>query len=365
MIQNRYKYRTRGNFPITNNYYQIKTTNALLKFFGIIFVLLSIGLVSNAYAHTSEIILGYKVEVGWVHEPPIKGVKNLIEIFITEATEFEKQLAEKNDPTQISVEENISEDEGRHDHSSHDHSSHDHGNDHDAFEEKDVDSEVEPEIEEHVPEIQLEGLLGQIQQIIFDEQTYRISEYKAVRLLNELFDQQNLNHTETTKNIETRVNKIDFITMTNSHEILSIREIIDAEVDKLVESQIEEPIPVTGLANKIEVDVTIGGTKSFLKLTEDQSFPGRYEAKFTPLATGIPLFNIFLGTLGDKEISIVLHPESVEERTFQEIFEEDHDLERIECANDKVLMIKNTGDGIGCVTPESADILENRGWDRF
>lgn len=50
-------------------------------------------LVGNAYAHTSEMVGDYKVQVGWVFEPPMAGKKNAIELVITHATDADREHA--------------------------------------------------------------------------------------------------------------------------------------------------------------------------------------------------------------------------------------------------------------------------------
>jgi hypothetical protein len=54
-------------------------------------VLLSVGLMTNAYAHKAQVIGDYKIEVGWKNEPPIVGKKNAIEIVVTKATSSDKK----------------------------------------------------------------------------------------------------------------------------------------------------------------------------------------------------------------------------------------------------------------------------------
>lgn len=54
-------------------------------------LVLSIGLVSSAYAHKGEVVGNYKIEVGWKNEPPIVGKQNAIEIIVTKATAADKK----------------------------------------------------------------------------------------------------------------------------------------------------------------------------------------------------------------------------------------------------------------------------------
>lgn len=60
----------------------------------------SIGLLSTASAHKSEVFGDYKVEVGWDSEPPIAGTSNKITLMITYA-----QPSEKTDGTEIPPEQ--------------------------------------------------------------------------------------------------------------------------------------------------------------------------------------------------------------------------------------------------------------------
>src|SRR5574338_786359 len=56
-----------------------------------------VGLMGNAYAHKSEVVGDYKIEVGWKNEPPVAGIDNEIELTVTKATAFDKAEAEKED----------------------------------------------------------------------------------------------------------------------------------------------------------------------------------------------------------------------------------------------------------------------------
>lgn len=49
------------------------------------------GLVGNAFAHKSQVIGDYDIEVGWVKEPPVAGKKNAIELVIAKAAPSDKK----------------------------------------------------------------------------------------------------------------------------------------------------------------------------------------------------------------------------------------------------------------------------------
>ena len=57
----------------------------------------AISLIGNAYAHKDQTLGDYRVEVGWVKEPPIAGKSNAIEINISKAPTTEKKSHEGHD----------------------------------------------------------------------------------------------------------------------------------------------------------------------------------------------------------------------------------------------------------------------------
>jgi hypothetical protein len=65
------------------------------KFVILIVVVLSLSIVPSAYAHKSEVIGDYKIEVGWEIEPPIIGMSNRITLMITYASLEEKTELER------------------------------------------------------------------------------------------------------------------------------------------------------------------------------------------------------------------------------------------------------------------------------
>ncbi len=56
---------------------------------------LLIGLGSSAYAHKSQVIGEYKIEAGWVNEPPVTDKPNAIEIIIVKATASDMNMSEE------------------------------------------------------------------------------------------------------------------------------------------------------------------------------------------------------------------------------------------------------------------------------
>ena len=60
-----------------------------LAIFGFIALLLTVGMVSPSFAHTTVEVEQYKIEVGWGTEPPVVGIRNDFVIKITEPGETE------------------------------------------------------------------------------------------------------------------------------------------------------------------------------------------------------------------------------------------------------------------------------------
>ena len=67
----------------------------LVLFVLAVLTVVSITSASSAYAHKSEVIGDYNVEVGWNVEPPVVGLDNAITVMITPASEDDKMASEK------------------------------------------------------------------------------------------------------------------------------------------------------------------------------------------------------------------------------------------------------------------------------
>ena len=73
---------------------------------------------------------------------------------------------------------------------------------------------------------------------------------------------------------------------------------------------------VSGLAEKLEVDVKLGDSKESITLFEDSEIPGLYHGKYTPNDSGKPNIHIF-GQIGNIEFEATFHPEKVESNSHQ------------------------------------------------
>ena len=75
---------------------------------------------------------------------------------------------------------------------------------------------------------------------------------------------------------------------------------------------------ISGIANDLEVDVTIGTEKKvFIDLTEDTKIHGMYYGEFTPPMPGSTKVHVY-GKIRDSEFEATFYPEKVEENTIPE-----------------------------------------------
>ena len=86
---------TRINIIIKYEMIPLKAKLALL----VVTITLAAGLTNNAFAHKSQVVGDYNLEVGWRDEPVIVGVPNAITVAITPATEGDKANAETMNDT--------------------------------------------------------------------------------------------------------------------------------------------------------------------------------------------------------------------------------------------------------------------------
>lgn len=68
---------------------------------------------------------------------------------------------------------------------------------------------------------------------------------------------------------------------------------------------------ISGLSKTIEVDITLNGKKTLLKLVEDKKNKGTYHGAFTPDAEGQPLVHA-VGKIKKTPVEVTFHPEKVE-----------------------------------------------------
>jgi hypothetical protein len=347
------------------------------KIFFLVLALSIFVLPDNASAHTAEIVAGYKIEVGWVNEPPIVGIPNAIEILVTKATQTEITLAKIHEA-----------EEKMHDLHNHDteaaeteHSNHNHKIDDDTYSTPKNESyrlallpyfdpsEIKLKTaKDPIWEVTtLQGVVGEIHQVLLVQKSGEISVDRAIRVLSKVAHKNiaNPENPEFILNVKNILSEVDRGKLHNLDGLYQISQLIQTEIEdrKKLSSEVEEIVGVTGLANKLQVSVQLKDSKAILHLVEDPNFLGRYIADYTPPYVGFPLVKVFVGTIGDREIEITFHPESVQAGDYNTSSTSDISSTKLICDNPElVLMKKISGDSIACLKSSTAKILEERGW---
>ena len=398
----------------------------LIALFGLLIIS---GTMGSAFAHTSEIVSKYKIEVGWDQEPPLVGVPNFVEIFVTEATQAELEEFLKGHEHAEGKEHgdetngHDSHDHGAHEDDSHhsktieiephDHSAHDHGApqtsfSHDIYGRNYVSTDItyEPydirdvysriiiseapvedrwaqsEIVSIGPEedysIILEGFLGEIQYITNQNDKKIISDYGAIRQISQILhaNKANVEYTNLISEFNGIVLQANSGEQDNDIAMYKVKQLVDELASPIIEEMeqavIEEPIGISGLANKLDVNVEVENSKTYLTLQENPDFAGHYVAEFTPTQAGDVKVNIFVGYIGDQEIIITLLPEDIEvgeiiqeekpETTQDVVINQEIEMDAGICEEGFVLMKKAFDNTVACLSPDAAKKLEQRGW---
>jgi len=68
---------------------------------------------------------------------------------------------------------------------------------------------------------------------------------------------------------------------------------------------------VSGLGSALQVDVSLNGKKTFLKMVERKNNPGTYLGAYAPETDGYPIVHLY-GKLDNKDIEITFHLEKVD-----------------------------------------------------
>lgn len=160
-------------------------------------VVLSVGLLGNAYAHKSQVIDNYKFEVGWDKEPPIAGKSNNVVVMVSEASGTDKKMTKE----------------------------------------------------------------GNVKKSTLDADATKQGTKK---------------YKKSTQSMNAKI----------------------------------KPIGITGLADTLEVDITLNGQKTFLNLAEDKKKPGTYYGEYYPQKEGYPIVHLY-GEIDKKEYEITFHPEKI------------------------------------------------------
>lgn len=331
--------------------------------FLLVFVM-AISLVGSAYAHKSEVVGDYKIEVGWKNEPPVTGIDNEITLTVTKATAFDKAEAEKEDQSMEGM------DMG-HDHSSsdamdhsmdssmsHDEMSHDNmieGKTAEDYHQEALDLEAkgmyEKAAEDHHKAAEL---LHQEAEDLEQSGDYKGAaehhheaaehHHMAAEDLEKIgmYADASEHHNQAAEHEEfagkdlqqAGMNDEAAVHFANAKEHrdlaaqdmqkgntgmssdmagidMSSHDSMDEHDHELVTMEHMGEAATTGILKGFTADVVLGDNDYPLNLVEDTKYPGVYHAKFTPTETGYPVVHIS-GKLVGEDTDITFHPEQVE-----------------------------------------------------
>ena len=313
---------------------------------GILLLVISIGMVANAYAHTLEVVGDYKIEVGWENEPPVKGLDNAITFEVGIASDYDKAQAEAEDAAMEGLDQA--------------------GMDH--YEEGGMnmtDMAGGTAEQEHQMALDLEkqGKFADAAEHHHMAATdlEKDGDYAGAA------EQHNMaaddlekagKHTEAIEHQHMATKDLAMVGTNVEH---------GSEMNNIAHNDHEEEHDLTtvrGLLNNFKAEVTLAGTTTPLKLVEDPKFPGVYHADFTPSAEGFPMVQI-VGTLAGEDVDITFHPEKIEGLSILpplKQIKEGISPKNVECKSDYILLLRTSSNASVCVHPDTGTKLVEMGW---
>lgn len=255
----------------------------MIKLLGIVLLLavIVIPLTGNAFAHTVDVAGDYKIEIGWIEEPPVAGIDNAIEVTITKATDADKKEAEQmraqmNMGSGMSM--NSASDSDRYD-----------------------------------------KLLGDILSQ-FDNGS--LNSNQALGQISKAISNENITD-EFGKEIKNLIADSNSGIITSEDAMYKILDMVGISQSATMDMSDHEQMDMNdhdhkagppggiGGVNSLQLSVLLDGVTKTLDLKETE-FEGVYNAKFFPKSSGYPVVHIF-GTIFNTDVDLTMHPEEVEE----------------------------------------------------
>lgn len=324
---------------------------------------LALGMANGAFAHKSQIVGNYEIEVGWQNEPPFVGHENAITVMITNAPEDQHDEEVTHDEDAHDEEMTHDEETSHEEETSH--------MEHMQEEHEQILAEHDQMMQEHD-----EAMNGNMDTADVEEMMH-----KHMSLMDE-----HENIMEEHESMQDQMTQEEIDAMMSSHEkIRQDHEQMHQDHEKLVEMYgIEEGEHedhdsmshddtehdhegISGLESMLESYVTLNGKKTTLHFTEDQDMPGLYLAEYAPNEAGHPIVHLAV-TIDDEVIEVDFHPEAVEEHMMMSPFQQQNEgvaPSEVECNEDKVLMSKTIDGSAICVTQPTAEKLLARNWAKY
>lgn len=313
---------------------------------------LAFGMTHGAFAHKSQIVGDFEIEVGWQNEPPLVGHENAITIMITNASQDEHD-------------EEMHDEEASHDEETSD-ASH-------------MQEEHEKILEEHEQMMQEhnEAMQGNMEKADVEEMMHNhmslMEEHEMIMEEHEsMQDQMTQEELDAMMSSHEQIRQ-DHEQMNQDHEkIIEMYGIEESEHDdhestEHDDADHEHEEGVIGLESALESYVTLNDQQTALEFVEDSDVPGLYIAEYTPEETGHPVVHL-VATINDEIFEVDFHPEEVEEHMDMSPLEQQNEgvpPNEVECSNDKVLMSKTSDGSAICVTQITAEKLLARSWAKY
>ncbi|MEM3063975.1 MAG: hypothetical protein QW177_01220 [Candidatus Nitrosotenuis sp.] len=315
-------------------------------------LVLAFGMVNGAFAHKSQVVGNYEIEVGWQNEPPLVGHENAITVMITNAPDE-------------STHDDVHDEEMTHE-DSHEETSH---MEHVQEEHEQILAEHEQMMQEHN-----EAMGGNMDKADVEEMIHRhmslMDKHEMIMAEHEsMQDQMAEDQWDEMMSAHQKIRQ-DHEQMMQDHEKLiemyGIEESEHEDHDS-VDHDMAEREGISGLESSIEAYVTLNGKKTDLEFVEDHDMPGLYMADYMPSETGHPVVHLVV-TINDEVFEVDFHPEKVEEHMLMSPLAQQNEgipPNEVECRDDKILMSKTSDGSAICVTQSTAEKLLARNWAKY
>ncbi|MBM3904390.1 MAG: hypothetical protein FJ357_04590 [Thaumarchaeota archaeon] len=301
------------------------------------------GMTSGAFAHKSQVISNYEIEVGWENEPPLVGHENAITVMITNAPEDAEEMTHDEEMSADHIQE-----------------------EHEA-----ILQEHDQMMQEHTQAMEGNADKADVEEMMHKHMSLMEKHEKIMEEHESMQDQMTQEQIDTMMSSHEQIRK-DHEQMNQDHEkILEMYGIEESEHDReSMDSDAEEhdhEEGISGLESAFESYITLNGKMTALDFVEDQDLPGLYVAQYTPNEAGHPVVHLVV-TINDEVVEADFHPEEIEEHIMTSPLAQQKEgisPNEVECSEDKVLMSKTSNGGAICVTESTAEKLLARNWAKY
>ena len=278
---------------------------------------ITISMAGNAYAHKSEVVGDYKIEVGWKNEPPVAGIDNAVEVVVSQATDFEKSQSASEEHHHSHNDESMNMEHGD-----------SHNDESSTHDEMNGDKTAE-QLHHQAEDLETEGKYAEAAELHHEagnhhhmaaEDLEKAGDFAGAAEHHEMAAEH---HEMAAKDLE-KAGKNDeakeHYDESSEHKKLAKldREKSantatdhDHETMSMGNDDHESGEKISGLSDSLNVWVTIGEHKTKVSLVKSTEFPGVYYGEYLPFGTGHTVMDIH-GMIENTEVDVQMHPEKVE-----------------------------------------------------